>query len=821
VREFGLDVADYQREPFENFTRAQTLLALIEALSELDAPGAEQWHLVYVSSALLFEEFGYERTNDRIERILTRSDVGEPLASWLRLERARNLNSRQRLAESLRDLERARAAILDAPDVVEWSKSERAGAAPEDHAVRESLRIAATWYVVRAGLDISLGRLWSVDEPLERAAWLAERADSAVTQLEVLDHRLRLTLAHELPEEVEPLCEAAQASGLLARFHPRDLEFLRLYRTVARLELARRAGQRDEAALFELRGLRDAPEFPDSLRKPVASYVAAYAAEWGRPAEAREALLYAAGAADVLALPPHDDPLHAANLAALALRIVLSSTESSERAVGLEQLERFADGFLEQCARFSKLSSAVATLQFIERERVLGELIRGCVAVHGEGAGSKRALNWLYRAQCVGGLSRGLGLERAKADFERDLATLVAPQRGLVVFHSARDASFVFLVDVHGVQAHEIADGSRLRKVASALANEATRAVRRGPELGDPAVRELVEQMARFIDAPKLLRWLERQREVTVVGDESVGHLPLALLATSDAARLGDRVALGYAPTIPVGAELARRAQARGPIAAKDFDVLLLGAPPPPADVKIERGRFEQWSERLNGRAKLVVGSEATPEAFAEGARGCELVQIVAHGQYDVRRETRAGFLLHSEAPGGGTVWADAVERTPAARVTALAVCRASQRPVVFGDDGRTGLAASFLLAGSDLVVQTPIDLEVDEAMELFERFSLRIAAGDSPANALLAARGSVARPDASPLLQDYLVHVLGAVHAPLVDAASAAEFDSQSETSQGPRASLARWWIAALAAGAVLLAALWRRAQHAKSNSH
>jgi hypothetical protein len=790
-------------------------------LAELEARGEEQWHLVYASVQLLFEGLGYERTDAVIERILARRDIGEPLPSWLRLERARNLNAQQRLAESLRDLEASRASIVEAPAVLEWLAPERAGQSPDDEDVRTALETAATWCFVRAGLDIGLGRLWAVDEPLTRAAWLAERAGSADAQLQVLEHRLRAVLAQEMHEEVEPLYDVALASGLLGAFAPFDLAFLRYYRAVARLELARRTGERDEASLLELRALRDDPECPDSLRRPVACRVAAYCADWGQTEQAREALLDAAGAADLLALPPHDDKLHAAHLAALALRIALASSEPSERAAALEQLERAAAEFVEQCARFAQLSSAVATLQFIERERVLGELIRGCRAVHGEPQGVRRALGWLYRAQCVGGLARGLGLERERADLEQDLAALVAPGRGLVVFHSARDASFVFLVDATDVQLLEIADGSRLRAVASALANEATRAVRRGPDLDAPAVGELVAAMARAIDAPRMLPWLERQSEVTVVGDESVGHLPLALLVASGGGRLGDRVALGYAPTIPVGAQLARRAQSRGTVHATEFDVLLLGAPPAPASVELDLARFDEWRARLDGRARLLVGRDATPEAFANGARGCEMLQIVAHGRYDARRETRAGFLLHSETPEGGAVWADAIERSPAARLTALAVCRASQRPVVFGDDGRTGLAASFLLAGSDVVVQTPIDLEVDAAARLFERFSLRIAAGDSPAQALRSARHSMSRSDTPALLQDYLVHVWGAAHAPLVDRASVANaanaeaLEGQNDAGQGARASLARWGVAAVATLVVLLAAIgWRRTQ-------
>lgn len=786
------------------------MVRLLDALVDLSADAELQGYLGLAATHALFEQFHPTRAAEVLERTLLLTALPQWLADQLRLERARERIGRQQLADALSDLECLRAAYAES-DVVRSALEAPPGGSPSyDDAQRAALENAAYWCAALAECEISLGRPARADEALTRAERLAELAGEFGVRWLAFDLRLRQALAMLAWEEVETQVERASASGLLAQADASDLAQLRLRQAIARHELRWRDDPGDRTELDAIRALYLDAALPASLRASAARVAAAYCAELGDAKLAAEALQHAGAGSN----RERRTSFEAADLDAIELRLALLGGEPERGRAALEQLESSAARFLDDWARIAELSSSVALLQFAQRERVLAELTYGCLAVHGPEAGARRALEWLHRAQLIGGLARGLGLTRDVGSLENDLGALVGARRGLLVFHSGPRESYLLLIDAQSVRCVPIEAGSRLRETAGALANAATRAVRSGAPSDDPEVREIVATLCEQVRLEQWRPWLEALDSATVVGDESVGHLPLALLPTTSGAALGERIALAHAPSIPVAAALTRRARERGSIAAAQFRACLLGAPAAPAEIGVDEARMRAWGEQLGRSTKLAVGLGASVQAFESAAQDCQWVQIVAHGQYDPRRECRAGFLLHAADPARGAIWSDAVERFPAARVTSLAVCGASQRPVLRGDDGRTGLAASFLIAGSDCVLQTPIDLEVEAAVELFERVSVLVAAGASPSEALRAARSS--HSNRAPKLQDFLVHAWGAGHEPLVDSKSVAPSRS-NEASQGGRSTLARVGFALSVAALIALAAhSWRRLRRA-----
>ncbi len=802
---FGFDLAEDKQAPLPGRSSGQTMLELADALSDLGADVELRGYFLLASSQFLFSELELEPVTAAFERVLSLPQLSREMVNNLRVERARGLLSRQQFALALADLDATSEAVSRAPSVL--AALER-GERPEGFDAERLLSNAAYWYAARAEGEISLGRPSRAAEWLDQAERLATLIDAFPIRWLVFDLRLRQALALSAWDEIEPLIERAQDAGLLDGLSASERAQLDLRRAIARHELRLREDPSDLSELGVIRALSVDESAPPARRSTAAHFAAAYLVGAGDAAGAREALARVAGPSD----SAHRPSFEAADLDAIALRIALVEGDGPGARAALEQLERSAARFLDDWAVVAELSSAVAVLQFAQRERVLAELVRGCLAVHGPEAGARRGLEWLHRAQLIGGLARGLGLDRASGSLERDLEWLVGPGRGLVVFQSDRDHSFVFLVDAHALRCFEVGGGERLREAASALANAATRAVHAGADLGDARVHEALTELAELIGARDWLAWLNGLDGVTVVGDESVGHLPLALLETGESERLGARIAMTYAPSMPVAAELARRADDFGKVGFEQFRACLLGAAAAPADVGIEPERMQQWADRLGGRALMRVGEDAVAAALDALGDEHQLLQVVAHGRYDPQRECRAGFLL-----SGGEVWSDSIERRRMPRLVALAVCGASQRPVLLGDDGRTGLAASFLLAGSNCVLQTPIDLEVEAAVALFERVSVLVGAGASPAEALRdARRGGAGR---APKLQDFLVHAWGAGHAPVVDAAtaparvapeSASALDNTA--SQAGGSNLARMVLALLALLALLAA--WRLAR-------
>lgn len=801
---YGFDLAEGLAQPLAGSRAGATMLRLVDALADVNADAELQGYLGLAAAQPMFEELDPAQAAQALERTLALARLPRWLADQLRLERARARIGRQQLAEALSDLAALEAAFVGSALVRNALEFSSQSEASYDQAQRAELESAAYWCAARAECEISLGRPIRADATLSRAERLAELSGHFGARWLAFDLRLRQALALMAWEEVDTHVARASASGLLSQASAVELAQLRLRQAIARHELRWRDDPSDREHLDAIRELVVDASLPASRRASAARFAAGYYAELGDAERAAEAL----GLAGTDAARERRTSFEAADLDAIEMRLALLGRDPERARAALEQLERSATRFLGDWARVAELSSAVALLQFAQRERVLAELTYGCLAVHGPQAGAHRALEWLHRAQQIGGLARGLGLARDAAALERDVAALVGPRRGFVVFHSGRRESYLFLVDAQSLRCLTIEAGARLRDTAGALANAATAAVRSGAAWDDPRVREIVATLCEQVRFEEWRCWLEALESATVVGDESVGHLPLALLPTTSGAVLGERLALAHAPSIPVAAELVRRARGRGVVASAQFRACLLGAPAAPADVGIDEARLRAWSERLGRTTKLALGREASPTSFASASQGCQLVQIVAHGQYDSQRECRAGFQLYAAELALGAIWSETVERSDAARLTSLAVCGASQHPVLRGDDGRTGLAASFLIAGSDCVLQTPIDLEVEAAVEFFERVSLLVADGASPSEALRVARVSTSK--RAPKLQDLLVHAWGAGHQPLVDASSVVA-PRANGASQGEDFTLARWlrnrWPSALALAVALAA--------------
>jgi hypothetical protein len=285
----------------------------------------------------------------------------------------------------------------------------------------------------------------------------------------------------------------------------------------------------------------------------------------------------------------------------------------------------------------------------------------------------------------------------------------------------------------------------------------------------DAEARALGESVLPLAVRARLATW----SAAWVIGSESFGHLALDLIPLADGRLLGETLALDYVPSLPVAAELAARAAARGVeppervVAGVVGEPTVLGASAAkwtPAPLSIEAATWERWGDTWSGGWHAWLGPDATPAALCgAGARGIDVLQVVAHGVEDVERETSMGLLLAGE---GGELWSDALT-SPTPRLVLLAACQIDARPLRRGDDGRAGWAGRFATAGTDCVVLTPVDLEVGRAMEFFELVQRSLRAGESPAQALVLARRELA--GAGRRAQDYLIYAWGAGSQPVI----------------------------------------------------
>lgn len=666
---------------------------------------------------------------------------------------------------------------------------------------------AARWYGVRGELDLYLGRPDRAEGSFDRQTELARRLGDAPATWDALDHRLLLEMTLNDYAAVERLIRRAREDGTFAALDEHQQRKLAIRGALARYELDRRRDPRDARAAETFRQVLETPQAELQDRLFAAMRLALIGAETGRNDLAE------LGLSSARALSHEAGNLRAPEqliLAALEARVAAASDDRERLRAALAALEDAFPEFLAAWERVAQNTSGLGYLHFGDRYVVPSELVAACLALDGIETGSRRALAWLYRMQRIGGLARDLDLAAQTADLDGDLRELVGAESGVLLYQPGRLASHLFLIDADGVEVVEVGPSWRLTDDCRELTNAIASAVRRDAPADDPDVAAALRNLTRDALDTRALARLRRWKAATLIGGESFGHLPLELIELEDGHRVGDVLALGHAPSLPVAAALARRARERGRAPAGEFDLHLVGAPAAPTSrgagpesetLDLPRERFELWQRRLDGRVALHLGELATPEALARVAAGCEAQQIVAHGQHDSSRECAAGFTLHGPDLQSARVWSEQIERTRAPRVTLLAVCGASQKPITRGDDGRAGLGASFVLAGSDCVVLTPADLEARSAIELFELASVRLARGDTPAQALMNARHELAEGSARNVLQNYLVHAWGAAHAAVVEPTPD---DEPSEERGGLPAGLAV--VLALA----FVAALW-----------
>jgi hypothetical protein len=271
-------------------------------------------------------------------------------------------------------------------------------------------------------------------------------------------------------------------------------------------------------------------------------------------------------------------------------------------------------------------------------------------------------------------------------------------------------------------------------------------------------------------------------------------------------------VAITHAPSLPVADALAARARERGSLDPAAARALLIGAPSVsdadaerwhPQAIEVEAGTWSRWRELWPRPAELALAGEATPQALLGAAEhGIEVLQLVVHGLYDPERERFAGLLLGAGASVSGAVWAEHVEAARAPRWVLLATCGAATEIARRG--GRSGLAAAFALAGSDVVVLTPNELELTGALDLFERVHTRLVEGAEPAAALRDARRALADRRGALPLQSALVFAWGAP----AERAHEARAGAPSRASSAPAPSWRRraWSIAGVGAASCVI---------------
>ncbi|HEX6884023.1 MAG TPA: CHAT domain-containing protein [Planctomycetota bacterium] len=632
------------------------------------------------------------------------------------------------------------------------------------------------------------------DEQVQIAALRRDGVDVRRAQANSDRHLANFAMLTGFPRRIEERLESTELPP------PTDAElpYLRLRWAGAVREEARRAGADMAEARVALELALAEPELAPIDRVSGEVWLANLELDEGRPARARE-LWAAAG-----------ERLHALQGAAgtrrrwVGLGARLAETPA-ELARARTEVAAEIEAFLAEWRRLEPDEGGYGLFQYDDALALYCELTRLALALDGPELGPRRALEALARVHAETALARRLAAPVPTPE-ELRAALCARDGEGLLVYLMGPARAWVFALDAHGLVLAPLASTFALEGPRQRLVREILAGAGRWTEAGQAAAGEL----SRLLLPPEVRARIEGWDALAVAGlDLLLGDVPFELLDLGAGQRLGSEKAVWHLPSLATGVVLARRAAARPP---GEPGVRLVGAPVLPAGMEAEVAPFELSSgevERLlaafpAARRDVHLGPAASGRALGEPE--VAVLQILAHGRFDERRGRSAELLL---APTGadddGRLSFADVERTwsarPAPRLVVLSACRAGRGVARRGDAGAASLATAFLARGSDAVLASAYDLDLDVALALSAAFHDGLARGLDAAEALRRARAELARsPELAESLQPHLVRAIGFAPAP---------FEPWLALEPDPRRPSPTW--IAVGAGLVLALALWR----------
>ncbi len=599
------------------------------------------------------------------------------------------------------------------------------------------------------------------------------RIDEALREIDAIRSAARDVQPPELARALlaEALFVEADARGMLEQFStivelidgnldalgaaaPTRRALIDLQRANAVAQLVRRGDSRLDEALQGLDAAAASRELALESRIKALALAAEIALDVGLVAEANKRLSQARA---LLAEEQAElSKPGGAELAAVEARAEFAERDDADepaRRVALERLRSAYLGFLDDWAAVERPPGGLGFLQQASRRSVISELCAAELQVDPGDDGVLAAFEHVLRAQACGSLALRLGAPRASLRAVQG-RLLADGDHGMVVFVPGADRLHVFALDRERLACSEVPHYRALRariRVFLEVLTEATTGD--ASESSESRVRWLLEESAGLTAAlvpPEVGTRLSSWSAVTFVGLDLLEGLPAEVLTFDREALLGETHAVDTLPSIPSGLAFERRV---GTHSASEH--LFLGAAGAPAVgpavglVRFELSQAEQASLTAAydpERTRVLLDARVTPQALMTGGLDdFRVVHLFAHGVYDPRRVRGATLALASSDGGDGLFGCEEVERCSVGGLVILSACSAGLGPRRLGDDSLAHLGGAFLAAGARAVVLSRAKIELRSAVRGSTRLHARLAAGDSPAQAMRVARAAVA----------------------------------------------------------------------------
>jgi CHAT domain-containing protein len=231
-------------------------------------------------------------------------------------------------------------------------------------------------------------------------------------------------------------------------------------------------------------------------------------------------------------------------------------------------------------------------------------------------------------------------------------------------------------------------------------------------------VRQRAEALYELLIAP-VVPLLDGAREVCIVPDKALFHLPFAALVASATGRyfVQDHTLL-FAPSAAVLAHCSTMAHQRGQLQHTET-LLSVGNPafdraayPQLPDLPAAEIEAKEVAQAYGGMPALT-GERARKAAFRELLTRADVIHFAGHYVVDEHTPMRSRLLFAKDAAGDVALTAAEVfgKQLPKARLVVLSACQTELESYDNGE-GIIGIARTFLAAGAPLVVasQWPVD---------------------------------------------------------------------------------------------------------------
>lgn len=796
----------FEADPLQVLLDAQALATYAEREHE-------DWALIDCEVARLLRS---SEASDRAYELLQRAEefypADNPYRHWVLIELAIEERLRKEWRTALEHLLEARARL---------DEQSAGGQTPE--AQDQDHLFASVSVLGELGANyLELGLLDLAHEPIEEGLQLSVDTGDPALWATALLHRFNLALAMEDHEGLEDAYYEASTHEMFESLWPAAQAQLLL-----RLGMGRAERARSEHDFFDMAIATFEEVLGGGELTPDESLRARRALAWtlhdaGDDQGARAALQ---------SLFEHLASVESSGSTSLDTDLVVLEArlarDDTERAAALEKLASAFDGFLDQWMNTPVREGGVAFLLYAERHRVASELVSLQMEVDAGPRGVEAALESVLRAQALGSLARTMKAEVPTLESLRN--ELLEANEGLLVFLPGRDQSHWFLIDGSTVEHVPLPPTSKLDKHRRRLAIELKRTLRGAQSSQSERLRDAVETLSEALLPQALTERLRQLDSLVLVGLDSFGFVPFECLQF-DGQALGLRMPVRYLPSVPVGMQLARRARERrraeldgSQLVVRDIALLTATDPGPTTDWgKLERITMAaEQSEVIlrhydSAQRDWRAGPRAALDRFAElDGEAVRILQLITHGVSDPLRERPAGLLLQESSTAERVLWAETIEKLSMPEWVIVTACGAARAPLRRGDDGRTGLAGSFLLSGAQAVVISHTDLDFDLGLQMMGVLHRELVAGARPSRALWTARKETfAQEESLASLQPFLVHLVGLDQAlPLV---SGDPSGKPAESSEGHPSDSTRplTWLWALAGFMLLGGVLLRRRQ-------